>query len=77
MLKVKSTLCSKDLIPLVLIIEMFSLVHSTLRDCCARFLCSWSMYDSDDFALSSADPHPHEVKERVVEFLGSEVKFLV
>jgi len=30
------------------------------------------MYDSDDFAISSADPHPREVKERVVEFLGSE-----
>lgn len=71
------TLCSNDLISLGLTIEIFFLVHSTLRDCCARFLCSWVMYECDDIAISSADPHPNEVKERLVEFLRSEVRFSV
>jgi len=35
------------------------------------------MQDCDDIAISSADPHPNEVKERVVEFLRSEVRFIV
>lgn len=65
---------SNDLMPLALTIEISFLVHSTLRDCCARFLCSWVMYDCDDIALSSTDPHPNEVKKRVVEFLRSEVR---
>ena len=76
-MKVKFTLCPNDLIPLALTIEIFFLVHSTLRDCCARFLCSWVMYECGDNAISSADPHPNEVKERLVEFLRSEVRFFV
>ena len=71
------TLCSNDLISLGLTMEIFFLVHSTLRDSCARFLCSWVMYECDDIAISSADPHPNEVKERLVEFLRSEVRFFV
>ena len=79
MIEVKFTLCSNDLqlIPLTLTIEVFFLVHSTLRDCCARFLCSWVMHDCDDIAISCADPHPNEVKERIVEFLRPEVRFYV
>ena len=77
MMKVKFSLSSNDLIPLALTIEIFFLVHSTLRDCCARFLCSWVMFESDDSTVSSADSHPNEVKERLVEFLRSEVRFVV
>jgi len=33
------------------------------------------MHDCDDIAISSSDPHPNEVKERIVEFLRLEVRF--
>ena len=77
MVKVQFTLCPNDLMPLALTTEMFFLVHSTLRDCCARFLCSWVMNDCDDIAMSSAVHHPNKVKESVVEFLRSEVRLFV
>ena len=54
----------------------FFAAHSTLRDCSASFLCSWSVHGGDDLAVCSVDPHPTEVKEKVIDFLGSEVRFV-
>ena len=35
------------------------------------------MHDCEDFAVCSADTHITEVKEKVLEFLSSEVKALI
>ncbi|XP_066028150.1 serine-protein kinase ATM isoform X2 [Pocillopora verrucosa] len=47
-------------------------VLSTLRNCCAKLLCCWSLHGFDVLAECSADTLMKDVKEKVVEFLGSE-----
>ena len=52
------------------------LVHSSLRDCSARFLCVWSLHSGNDYSVYGIEPSPSEVKNKVVDFLGSEVSSL-
>lgn len=46
----------------------------SLRDCCARFLCTWAVHYGSDISVYGIGLQPNEIKEKLVDFLMSEVK---
>ncbi|XP_074626555.1 serine-protein kinase ATM-like isoform X2 [Acropora palmata] len=43
----------------------------SLRDCCARFLCTWAVHYGSDISVYGIGLQPNEIKEKLVDFLTS------